>query len=234
MRHFTEGREIIRLEVTRFASAFLTLTSILEKDQLRKMVVDSKWDTLKDVKSNKGKDATSTMMSPILWKDMKMCLSVFEPLVKVLHLVDGDVKPSMGFLYVELTKAKRKIKQCYDNMEAWYKDVMAIVDKKMKGRLDSPLYLAAFLLNLHYSYANTSLFNDGTIIEGFINCVETFYHDDDDMQDQVVNKELILFQNKEGSFAKKLARTYQNFDYNAGNSVLKSVFSFQNSICGCF
>jgi hypothetical protein len=32
MRHFTDGREIITLGVTRFASAFLTLTSILEKD----------------------------------------------------------------------------------------------------------------------------------------------------------------------------------------------------------
>jgi hypothetical protein len=44
MRHFTDGREIIRLGVTRFDLAFLTLTSILEKnDQLRKMVVDSIW-----------------------------------------------------------------------------------------------------------------------------------------------------------------------------------------------
>jgi hypothetical protein len=42
MRHFTEGREIISPGLTRFASAFLTLTSILEKkDQLRKMVIDS-------------------------------------------------------------------------------------------------------------------------------------------------------------------------------------------------
>jgi putative sterol carrier protein len=62
-----------------------------------------------------------------------MCLSVFEPLVKVLHLVDGEVKPTMGFLFGELTKVKREIKQCYGNMEACYKDVMAIVDKKMKG-----------------------------------------------------------------------------------------------------
>jgi putative sterol carrier protein len=62
-----------------------------------------------------------------------MCLSVFEPLVKVLHLVDGEVKPTMGFLFGELTKVKREIKQCHGNMEARYKDVMAIVDKKMKG-----------------------------------------------------------------------------------------------------
>ena len=49
-------------------------------------------------------------------KDVKLCLSVFEPLVKVLHLVDGDVKPSMGFLYGELLKAKREIKESYGNV----------------------------------------------------------------------------------------------------------------------
>jgi hypothetical protein len=79
------------------------------------------------------------------------------------------------------------------------------------------LNLVAYLLNPHYSYSDTSLFDDGTIIEGFVTCVETFYHADEDMPDQVVNKELRLFQNKEGCFAKKLVRTYQNFDFIPGN-----------------
>jgi hypothetical protein len=111
-------------------------------------------------------------------------------------------------------------------MEARYKDVMTIVDKKMRGQLDSPLHLAAYLLNHYYSYVDTSLFDDGTIIEGFISYVETFYHDDEDMQDQVVNKELRVFQNKENAFAKKLARSYQNFDYNPGNFVFSFCFQF--------
>jgi len=56
LRCFREGKEVVRLGVTRFASNFLTLARMQEKkDQLRKMVVHSKWDTLKDVKSNKGK-----------------------------------------------------------------------------------------------------------------------------------------------------------------------------------
>jgi hypothetical protein len=77
-RHFTYWREIIRPGVTRFASSFFTLTNILEKkDQLRKMVVDSKCDTLRDVKSKKEYDATRTMMNPTFWKNVMMCLSVF-------------------------------------------------------------------------------------------------------------------------------------------------------------
>jgi len=217
LRHFTEGREIIRPGVTRFASAFLTLNNILEKkDQLRKMVVHNRWDTLKDVKSKKGKDATETILSPTFWKDVKLCLSVFEPLVKVLRLVDGDVKPSMGFIYGELLKAKREIKEAYGNVQSRYNEVIAIIDKKMKGRLDSPLHLTAYLLNPYYSYGNPSIFDDATITEGFISYVETFYHHDEDKQDQAVNTELKKFHNREGPFNKKLAKTCENFDYNPG------------------
>ena len=218
MRHFTEGKEIIRPGVTRFASVFLTLNSMLEKkNQLKQMVVHSRWDQLKDVKSKKGKDATATILSPAFWKDVKICLSVFEPLFKVLRLVDGDVKPSMGFLFGELIKAKREINEACGNVESRYKEIIAIIDKKMKGRLDSPLHLTAYLLNPYYSYANQAIFDDPTITVGFINCVEVFYHHDENMQEQAVNVELKKFQSREGSFSKKLAKTCQNFDYNPGN-----------------
>jgi len=179
--------------VTRFALAFLTLNNMQEKDQLRKMVVHSRWDTLKDVKSKKGKDATAIILNPTFWKDVKLTISVFEPLVKVLRLVDRDVKPSMGFLFGELLTAKREIKEAFGNVESRYKDVIAIIEKKMKGRLDSPLHLTAYLLNTYYSYGDPSIFDDATIIEGFINCVETFYHHDEDKQDQAVNIELRSF-----------------------------------------
>ncbi|XP_008673854.1 uncharacterized protein [Zea mays] len=185
-----------------------------KKDQLRKMVVHSRWDSLKDVKSKKGKEATATILSPAFWKDVKLMLAVFEPLVKVLRLVDGDVKPSMGFLYGELLKAKREIKEAFGNVESRFKDVMAVIEKKMNGRLDSPLHLTAFLLNPHYSYANPSIFDEPKMNEAFISCVEQFYYHDEDQQEQAANFELKKFQNREGPFSKKLARTFQNYDYN--------------------
>ncbi|XP_008675189.2 uncharacterized protein [Zea mays] len=77
LRYFTEGKELVRPGVTRFASYFLTLNSMQEKkDQLRKMVVHSRWDSLKDVKSKKGKEATATILSPAFWKDVKLMLAV--------------------------------------------------------------------------------------------------------------------------------------------------------------
>ena len=215
MRYFTELKEIVRPGVTRFASNYLTLNSIQEKkDQLRKIVVHSRWDSLKDVKSKKGKNATATVLNLNFWKDVKLTLAVFEPLFEVLHLVDGDVKPSMGFVYGELLKAKRQIKEALGNVESRFKDVIAVVDKKMAGRLDSPLHLTAYLLNPHYSYADPSVFDAPKLTEEFISCVETFYYHDEEMQEQAANFELQKFQNREGPFSKKLARTSQNYDYN--------------------
>jgi hypothetical protein len=235
LRYFTEGREIVRPGVTRFASTFLTLNSIQEKkDQLRNMVVHSRWDSLKDVKSKKGKDATAIILNPTFWKDVKLTLTVFEPLVKVLRLVDGDVKPSMGFVYGELLKAKREIKEAFGNIESRFKEVIAVIDKKMKGRLDSLLHLTAYLLNPHYSYANPSIFDVPTITEGFISCVETFYYHDEDKQDQAANIELKKFQNREGPFNKKLARTFENFDYNPGRGTCYyNEFDYNMVVC-CF
>jgi len=79
---------------------------------------------------------------------VKLTLAVFEPLVKVLHLVDGDARPSMGFVYGELLKAKKQIKDAFGTIKARFMDVIAIVDKKMNGRLDSPLHLTKWISKL--------------------------------------------------------------------------------------
>ena len=83
-------------------------------------------------------------------------MKVFEPLVSLLRLVDGDVKPSMAWLYGELLKAKTKIKEAFGNNPRAYKETIAIIDKKLKGRLDTPLHKTAYILNPYYSYKKKS------------------------------------------------------------------------------
>jgi hypothetical protein len=78
--------------------------------------------------------------------------------------------------------------------------------------------LTAYLLNPHYSYVDPSIFDAPKMSEAFINCVETFYYHHEDMQELAANFELQKFQSREGSFSKKLARNFENFDYNPGKS----------------
>ncbi|CAN1791345.1 hypothetical protein LINPERHAP1_LOCUS19269 [Linum perenne] len=51
------------------------------------------------------------MLSVTFWKGVNLCLKVCEPLVKVLRIVDGDVKPSIGFVYGKLVTVKREIQE---------------------------------------------------------------------------------------------------------------------------
>jgi len=244
LRSFTLKREIIRPGVTRFATAYLTMQSMMEKKNcLRKMVVDSKWEDIPEVKTKKGKDATATVLNIQFWRNVSLCLKIFEPLMKVLRLVDGDVKPSMGYVYGELLKAKKEIKESFGNVEKNYRDVMAIVDKKMKNRLDCPLHVAAYLLNPYYSYNNPAIFSDSNVVEKFMQCVETFYHDDDDKQHGAVNVDLEIFQKRQGNFSKKMAKTCERFDFNPGKLMhqfcpdlsLQLILSriFCNQFCTC-
>ncbi|XP_062016188.1 uncharacterized protein LOC133732615 [Rosa rugosa] len=220
MRKFTKKRDIVRPRVTRFATAFLTLQSLMnKKNELRAMITSDEWNESKHAKSVKGKVAVNIALSASFWNGVSLCLKVFAPLVKVLHLVDGDRKPSMGFVYGELLRAKEEIKMAFKDQETHYRPILDIVDGKARGRLDSPLHLAGYLLNPYYTYANSSIENDNVVMDGFFTCVEVFFPDDIQTQSLVTNVELHKYLKKDGGFGRVLAKAgcAQNDDnYNPG------------------
>ncbi|XP_062014533.1 uncharacterized protein LOC133731089 [Rosa rugosa] len=207
MKKFTKKRDIMRPGVTRFATAFLTLQSLMEKkNELRAMITNNEWNASKHAKSVKGKAAVNIALSASFWNGVSICLKVFGPLVKVLRLVDRDRKPSMSFVYGELLRAKEEIKMAFKDQEAHYCPILDIVDGKARGRLDSPLHLAGYLLNPYYTYANPSIENDNVVMDGFFTCVEVFFPDDIQTQSLVTNVELHKYLKKEGGFGRTLAK----------------------------
>jgi hypothetical protein len=209
MRKYTKKREIIRPGVTRFASNFLTLQSPYEKDQLRMMSQSEEWDKISHVKRNaKDVQATATLVKPNFWYGVALCLRVFEPLVKVLRMVDGDIKPSMAFLYGEMLKAKKHIKVAVGNIDKTgnlYNSIIQIIDEKMKNRLDTPLHKAAYFLNPYYSYNDSSIFDAKEVTDGFIEAVETFYHGEYEKKNKVLNEDVHRFKDQVGHFSKQVA-----------------------------
>lgn len=134
------------------------------------------------------------------WDGVEMCLKVFAPLVKVLRLVDGDLKPTMGFLHGELEEAKKEIRKALDNLEKNYKPIVDIIEQKSKGRLDSPLHWMAYLLNPYYFYKDSTIQFDRDVISATFKCVDVFYPNCLDTQTFVINTELAKYTKKEGNF----------------------------------
>ncbi|CAI9299539.1 unnamed protein product [Lactuca saligna] len=180
MRKFTNKRDIIRPGVTRFASAYLTLQI-------------------------KGRSSHTLVTGSTFWAGVALCLKVFSPLVKVLRMVDADWKPSMGFVYGEIKKAKKEIIDALGGNKKAYEPIINIISKKMKGRLDSKLLLTAYLLNPYYHYKDPQLQHDPKVMDAVLEFFDTLFAGDLEMQKQVVTIELPKYKKKMDRFGRELA-----------------------------
>ncbi|KAK3183509.1 hypothetical protein Dsin_030795 [Dipteronia sinensis] len=191
----------------------------IKKDKLGQMFTSTEWKECKWSKTDKGKTAYTTVMSIGFWNGVNLSLKVFAPFVKILPLFDGHQKPSIGFLYGELKQAKEKIREVLKNNESSYRPIFAIIVKKSKDLLDSPLHSTTYVLNPLYIFNYPSIYND-VVSDGFCNFTELYFPDDLDMQNLVMNIEFVKYMRKEGPFGKPLARKgcdKNNKHYNPDN-----------------
>ncbi|XP_006589897.1 uncharacterized protein LOC114371387 [Glycine soja] len=175
LRNFTHKRELVRHAITRFATSYLTLERLhKEKANIRKMFTSDEWTLNKLYKELKGKEAAKVVLMPLFWNSVVYTLKVMAPLVKVLHLVDGERKLAIGYIYEAMEKAKETIIKSFNNNESKYKDVFAIIDKRWNCQLHRPLHAAAHFLNLEYFYDNTDLEFDFEVTNGLFECIKKF------------------------------------------------------------
>lgn len=100
--------------------------------------MECKWSS-----SPKGTKTYNTIVSQSYWQALATCIDIFKSLVKVLRLVDGDWKPSMGFVYGELKDAKKEIIQICKGAKELYEPIPDIIESKARDRLDGPLHVAS-------------------------------------------------------------------------------------------
>jgi hypothetical protein len=146
---YTKGRELCHPAVTRFATHFLSLQCLLKfKKELRQMFTSDKWVASNHAKSNAGKEIASIILEDVeFWDQCHHVVMVTEPLVRVLRMVDGDEKPSMGYLYEAMDKAKECIKKRLRNRLSAYGPYIRVIDARWDKQLHSPLHAAGCFLN---------------------------------------------------------------------------------------
>ena len=67
---------------------------------------------------------------PSFWNTIIFYLKVSSPLVCVLHLVDGEKKAPMGYIYEAMTRAKKTILKSFLGNEEKYKEIFEIIDRR--------------------------------------------------------------------------------------------------------
>lgn len=156
MRKMTGNKELHRSTKTRFATQYYTLKSLHEqKTPLQMLFVSNKWIDSKFSKEITGKNDVRIVTSRRFWDDIVFAVNVLGPLVKVVRLVDTKRKPTMGYIYEKMRKARERLESNFTGDSSWG-IIKEVVDRRWKQQLNHPLHEAAYYLNPRYFYNITA------------------------------------------------------------------------------
>ncbi|VVA40930.1 PREDICTED: LOC109819937 isoform, partial [Prunus dulcis] len=111
MREFCKG-EIIRPATTRFATNYIALDSLLKKKSgLKQLFTSEDWANHNFSRSNAGRMVESIVLDHSFWTQSEHVCQVFEPLYKVLRIVDTEVYPTMGAIYELMRVVKEELEK---------------------------------------------------------------------------------------------------------------------------
>lgn len=232
MRRFTNQRNLHRPAVTRFATSFITLSSIhKQKNNLRKMVTSQEWSNSKWSKDAGGKKMASYILQESYWKNILYSLKLTSPLVKVLRMVDGDKKPPMGYIYEAMDRAKEVIAQSFSNKEENYEEAFNYIDKRWECQLHQPLHAAGHYLNPEIYYSNPSIEDCSEVMKGLFDCIARMVPNLE-TQDKIL-AELNSYKTSQGLFGMPMAIRQRkslapgkNIEYSYKTSQGLSLFCF--------
>ncbi|KAH1228678.1 hypothetical protein GmHk_10G028639 [Glycine max] len=153
LKKYTNGRDLVRPGMTRFATTYLTLACLHEM----KASLMSKFGT-----SLEGRKVEDSVLDSRFWKNVSICLKAAASLMVVLRLVDSDQQPAMGFIYVEMDHAKERIKSNFNNVKKNYEP---------ENQLYRPLHTAAYYLNPQLHFEDDFKKDNGEVKEGLFICM---------------------------------------------------------------
>ncbi|CAH9111352.1 unnamed protein product [Cuscuta europaea] len=209
-RKFTGKRDLVKFAKTRFATAFLTFKRLKEhKMKLIKLFNCEEFLTTNYSKEEAAKECGRIVQMPSFWNTLHEALKVGGPLMTTLRLVDGDVKPAMGYVYPAMEITKSAIAKAFNNDETKCKRVFEIIDTRWTSQLRQPLHAAAFFLNPDFfrfpgESPVSSTINSAEVVAGFYDCLERLVPNEE-LQTKIAN-EVSTWELGHGLFSSSFAK----------------------------
>ncbi|XP_030500899.2 uncharacterized protein LOC115716279 [Cannabis sativa] len=202
MRKFTGGKELIRPRISRYVTYFLSLRSIvIQEDNLKHMFSHTDWLSSMYSKHPEAQAIKSLIYLDRFWKYAHEAVSLSEPFVKILRIVDGDM-PAMGYMYEGIERAKVSIKVYYKGVEEKYMSIWSIIDRRWNMHLNSSLHAAAAFLNPSTFY-NPNFKIDLTVRNGFQEAMLKMAITDNDKME--ITKECPVYIGAQGALGTQFA-----------------------------
>ncbi|CAN6445103.1 unnamed protein product [Victoria cruziana] len=193
MRKFTKGAELIRPAQTRFATNVLTVQSIVkQRAALRQMFSSDDWSAYQGAFKRKASLVVDIIFNNDFWQSCVMLLKICLPLLKVLRLADSESRPSIGYLYEAMDKAKEAIRDHLKGKKKLYMPVWKVIDNRWSGQLHRLLHAAAYYLNPAIKY-QPDFKKDREVEYGILDCIDVLVADPKERD--VVHSEIHTYDN---------------------------------------
>eukprot|EP00253_Pinus_taeda_P021505 PITA_21505 len=207
MRKFTNNKELVCPTITRFATSFISLQSLLNSMwDVKRMFLSDQWHLTVSRKLEEEVVCRLVSYQENFWAGVQEVCTVTEPLVKVLRLVDGE-KPAMGYLYEAMGRAKESIRTYYDDKgdEGFQKQLLwEVINERWNNTLYRPIHAAGIYLNTAFSYPCGFVF-DAKIMDGFLTCVQRMVRSLAERAE--ISKEMEIYRMAGGTFGFEMAMT---------------------------
>ncbi|KAK7293059.1 hypothetical protein RJT34_15920 [Clitoria ternatea] len=146
-------KEIICPGVTRFATTFITLKNLYEhKHDLQALVVDKHFTSHRLARTPTGKVVSTIILDNKFWDGCLIMAKIVAPIIRLLRIVDGDEKPSMGYVYEGMQRAKNAVKEIFLNKVHLYKPYTDLIKARWDRHLKRSLHAAGYFLNPTFFY----------------------------------------------------------------------------------
>lgn len=202
LRKETEGRDIFQPAATEFLTKFHTLQNIVTlKDCLHRMFTGTTWKQSVSSELKLGADVQEIVLDPQFWLCSTRITRVSEALITVLRVADSKERPSIGYLYDAMGKAKKTIISAFANDESDYLQYLKVIEHAQE-ECHSPLHAAACYLNPSIYY-NPSFSVTNVIQKGLLDCIETL-EPDTTAQDNIT-RDKAYYEDAVGDFSRPMA-----------------------------
>ncbi|PKA52234.1 hypothetical protein AXF42_Ash010130 [Apostasia shenzhenica] len=202
LRKQPKWTKIIRPGPTRFATTFIALKSIYDRyHELQTMVTSKEFNLWSGSKSKRGKKIKDIVLAKMLWNDCLIIIKIVSPLLRLLRIVDSNEKPALGYVYEGMYRARKGIKETFQNKKRLYKPYTKIVKERWDKLLRRDIHAAAHWLNPAFQYNQLTFSHKSEVMNGLLEVIETKVT----CKKAKLLDEIRLFREREKGFGRNLA-----------------------------
>ncbi|XP_039137129.1 uncharacterized protein LOC120274666 [Dioscorea cayenensis subsp. rotundata] len=104
--------------------------------------------------------------------DCLLMVKIVAPIIKLLHVVDADEKPSLGYVYEGMIRIRKGIMSIFRDKQRLHDPYIKIVNERWDKHFQCNIYAAAYFLNPTFLYDESTFVETLKVMQGLLDLLE--------------------------------------------------------------